>query len=329
MPTHPATITAAAERLRQGGLVAFPTETVYGLGADALNPLAIEGVFRIKGRPANNPLIVHVSDESMARGLASTWPDAAAALAERFWPGPLSIVLPRLALVPSNVTAGGPNVALRCPDHPTAIALIETLGRPIVGPSANPSGGVSPTTAQHVRESFSPDDVLVLDGGPCRAGIESTVLSLAGPTPRLLRQGVITPDMIRSVIGQDVGTSAGTTESGGAASPMASPGMLRSHYAPHAPAVLFAAAEWPVILQRSDAVVVITHVQSRDARPPNRVIRMPNEATAYAASLYAAMRDADAVRPGLIAIERPDAKGGVWDAIRDRLARATAIDTEE
>ncbi len=332
MPEHLSTIHAAAQRLREGGVVAFPTETVYGLGADALNAAAVERVFALKGRPAFNPLIVHVSDEAMARRVASKWPKEAEALARAFWPGPLTVVVPKGGAVPSVVTGGAHTVAVRCPDHPLAIALIEAFGGPLVGPSANLSGRVSPTTAEHVRESFRETDVMVLDGGACRAGIESTVLSLADPRgePTVLRRGVVTPEMIARVLGRPPrvadgdGDAGGTPAVGGAA--LASPGMMRSHYAPRAPAVLFGTGEWPGVRERAKggAVVVLTSVRGREAAPPSRVMVMPSEPTAYAARLYAALREADALRPDLIAIEEPTGDGGVWDAVRDRLRRATA-----
>jgi L-threonylcarbamoyladenylate synthase len=326
LPLTLATIHAAAQRLREGGVVAFPTETVYGLGADAMSHRAVDRVFTLKGRPSVNPLIVHASDEAMARSVTSSWPERASALARAFWPGPLTIVLPKAAGVPLNVTAGGANVAVRCPDHPIAIALIEALERPIVGPSANMSGRVSPTSAAHVRESFSESDVMVLDGGPCRAGIESTVVSLAnGPgAARVLRQGVVTREMIAGVLGEMPEVALHAADVAGAATPLASPGMLRSHYAPEARAVLFGADEWPAVLSRGGAVVVVTHDGSRRAEPPHRVIVMPSEATGYASRLYAALREADSLRPDLIAVERPTGVGGVWDAVRDRLGRATA-----
>lgn len=327
MPLSLAAIHAAADRLRKGGVVAFPTETVYGLGADALNPRAVEKVFELKGRPSNNPLIVHAADEAMAQSVVTEWPGEAAALAAAFWPGPLTLVLPRSSAVPSNVTAGGPNVAVRCPQHPVAIALIEALGRPIVGPSANLSGRVSPTTAEHVLASFEPRDVMVLDGGPCRAGIESTVLSLAGAEPRILRQGTVTGEQIEAVIGVKpvLATKLGAPE--GATAPLAGPGMLRSHYAPASAARMFGAGEWPAVLEGAGVgAVVISHSPGRVVRPPARVISMPADATAYAARLYAALREADSVRPDVILIEKPEGEGGVWDAIRDRLERATARD---
>ncbi len=233
-------ISRAAARLRAGGVVAFPTETVYGLGADALREEAVARVFALKGRPPTNPLIVHVLDEAMARSVCSRWPAGAARLARAHWPGPLTIVVPRAEHVPRVVTSGGETVAVRCPDHPVALALLEAFGGALVGPSANRSGMVSPTTADHVRESFGEDDALTLDGGACRVGIESTVVSLAGARPVVLRPGAISPEMLALALGEDV--VAGALREPGAradpGAPLASPGMLPSHYAPRAPALL-------------------------------------------------------------------------------------------
>lgn len=325
MPLHLSTILEAADRLRAGGVVAFPTETVYGLGADALNEDGVRRVFALKGRPSNNPLIVHVSDESMAKRVVGAWPDIASRLASAFWPGPLTLVLPRAACVPEVVTAGGPGVAVRCPDHPVAIALIEALGSPIVGPSANPSGRVSPTTAEHVRAAFNSIEVMVLDGGACRAGIESTVLSLLDPEPIVLRRGVVTPEQVSRVLGTAPRIAGGiNSDSPPPGAPMPSPGMLRSHYAPEAPLELFEPSEWSRVSRGTGVVVALCMDPATSLEPPSRVIPMPADATLYAAALYAALRDADALRPDLIAVERPRGVGGVWDAVRDRLERAAA-----
>jgi len=323
-------IAAAADTLRAGGLVAFPTETVYGLGADAFNERAVQEVYRLKGRPSNNPLIVHVSDVEMAKRVVREWPREADELVRRFWPGPLTLVLPKAASVPESVTGGGPNVAVRCPDHPLALELIRAFGGPIVGPSANPSGKVSPTTAAHVRESFPDAELLVLDGGACRAGIESTVLSLAEDEPTVLRLGAIPVEELHL---EDATEGVGATflppealEGEGGIAPMASPGRMVSHYAPNTKAVLFDAGEWPDVLHSAGGkkVVVLTHVATRGVIDPHEVIRMPTTSEAYAARLYAAVRQADTKNPALIAIERTVGTGGLWEAIGDRLGRLTA-----
>ena len=217
MTPGPEAIAEAVARLREGRLVAFPTETVYGLGADATNAGAVRAVFRVKGRPADNPLIVHVSEAAMARDATAAWPKSAGALASAFWPGPLTLVLPKADAIPPEVTAGGPAVAVRMPDHALTLALIDAFGGPLVGPSANPSGYVSPTRPEHVREHFDEKLVLVLDGGPCRAGIESTVVDLTGASPRVLRPGVIGAAQIEAVLEETVEAAAGANEEPGPA----------------------------------------------------------------------------------------------------------------
>lgn len=315
----PEEIAAAVDRLRRGGLVAFPTETVYGLGADALNPAAVARVFAAKGRPGTNPLIVHVTGEAMARGLASPWPPGASLLARRFWPGPLTIVVPGAAGIPDAVTAGGPTVALRSPAHHITLALLEAFGGPLVGPSANPSGRTSPTTADHVREAFTQEQVLVLDGGPCRGGIESTVVTLAETPARVLRPGLVSAEEIAAVLGAPVrGFTPGDHDEG--AIP-ASPGRLAAHYAPRAPAVLVDTAELGRALSGPGDKVLLTHTGA--AGPGVRTIAMPADAAGYASRLYAALREADLGDPTLIVIERPPATGPVWEAVADRLSRAT------
>lgn len=327
-------IRRAAERLRAGGVVAFPTETVYGLGADALNPRAVAEVFRLKGRPANNPLIVHVAGPAAARGVAGRWTAEADALAAAFWPGPLSIVVPRGENLPAAVTAGGPGVAVRCPNHPMALALLFEAGCPLVGPSANRSGRVSPTMAQHVEDGFAGEGVTVLDGGPCGTGIESTVVSLMEATPRVLRPGVIGAEAIARVLGRAVadagrGTRIVAGDDGGRV--LASPGLLASHYAPEARAVLYASPEELEELREDhDGRIVVL---ARGVILPEgdfEIIEMPPAAAEYAAVLYRALREADALEPSLIAIERPPLDDGdpestpIWRAIADRLGRATA-----
>jgi len=320
-------IAEAVRRLRAGRLVAFPTETVYGLGADALNPEAIARVFALKGRPAHNPLIVHVADIDSARPLAARWTPQAQRLADTFWPGPLTIVVPRSARVPDIVTGGGPTVALRCPDHPLALALLRVFGGPLVGPSANRSGSVSPTTAAHVRAAFDGDDVIVIDGGPCRVGIESTVVSLAGESPLVLRRGAVAPEQLAAALDVDVACAPAVAPEGSVA--RSSPGMLPSHYAPDAAVMLFAAAAPPHEWEHSPRPIVAlalsdTLQRPRECRGPRTLVRMPTDAHAYGAKLYAALREADDARAEIILVEEPRDTGALWDAIRDRLARAAA-----
>lgn len=322
----PEEIAIAIRRLREGGLVAFPTETVYGLGAIAFDERAVARVFELKGRPAANPLIVHVSGVGMARACVTDWPERAEKLAREFWPGPLSIVLPRSARIPANVTGGGPNVAVRCPDHPLTLALLEALGAPLVGPSANTSGAVSPTCAEHVRESFTEEEVYVLDGGPCIGGIESTVLSLAGPVPVELRPGLITPEQIEAVIGvrpaKLVRGPAAPAEG-----PLPSPGLLERHYAPRTPTVMVDGPGLAVAIARAAGPAVILTHEPVAVGGPHRVELLPADARAYASALYAALRRADRAGAGLIIIRRPPEGGpdaAIWSAILDRLSRAAA-----
>lgn len=320
----PESIRTAADLLRAGGVVAFPTETVYGLGADALDAEAVGRVFGLKGRPPNNPLIVHVADETMARRLARVWPDRAGRLARAFWPGPVTIVVQKSDEVPALVTGGGSTVALRCPDHPAALALLKEFGRPIVGPSANRSGGVSPTTAAHVRTEFDEREVFVVDGGACRVGIESAVVSVAGARPRLLRPGSVGTAEIERALGErvDRGDASVGVALAEAGAPLPGPGMMERHYAPRARARLVEAGE--IEAAAAGDVVVIGFERSRpSARGAGAFLEMPASAETYAARLYAALREADARSPALIAIERPTGEGATWDAIRDRLARAT------
>ncbi len=298
--------------------MAFPTETVYGLGADAFNPEAVKKVFDLKGRPSTNPLIVHVAGASMARRVAAEWSSEADRLARTFWPGPLSIVVPRADALPPIVTGGLPAVAIRSPRHALTLALIDAADIPIVGPSANRSGHVSPTTAEHVRGEFPESEVMVLDGGPCRGGIESTVVSLLDNEPRVLRLGLVTPDQIAHCLGRSVHIGPAPSE------PTPSPGQLPVHYAPRTPARLVRREGLLNLLARHgpDSVVVL------DTRPHSgvRTLVLGSSAREYAAGLYAALRRADEMGAGLIAIvepERDNRDGALWEAIADRLRRAT------
>jgi L-threonylcarbamoyladenylate synthase len=336
MAHGPSMLQEAVLRLREGRLVAFPTETVYGLGADALSEPAIARVFAIKGRPSTNPLIVHVADTAMARVVVSEWPRSAQALADAFWPGPLTLVLPRAPRVPSIVAGGGPNVAVRCPDHPLTIELLRAFGNPLVGPSANPSGGVSPTRAAHVRAAFSSDDVLVLDGGACTGGIESTVLLLTEHPVRILRPGLISAEAISQVLQMPVVDFVPGATKSAAGIALPSPGMLERHYAPRTPARLVArdaigaalleVVEGPRAAGTPPFAVVISHV-GMPVPAPHQLELLPADARGYAAGLYAALRSADDRGAAKILIIRPDAQGqdkALWEAVLDRLTRATA-----
>jgi L-threonylcarbamoyladenylate synthase len=327
--THEQAIAHAVKRLRAGLLVAFPTETVYGLGADALNADAVARVFATKGRPAHNPLIVHVEGESaMARvpGLVAAWPASARSLAAAFWPGPLTIVVPKGGAVPDVVTAGGGTVALRSPDHPVARALLKAFGGPLVGPSANKSGRVSPTTADHVRAEFDGADVFVLDGGPCRVGIESTVVSVVD-VPRVLRPGSISRETIEMALGVRVEGPASGAHAASNVAPLASPGLLASHYAPRTRVELIAHGEVTrrarAIMDAGQRVVALASSDAGDSRWSVRV--MPSDPVAYAAEMYAALREADAMACDVILVELPaHANAPEWAAVMDRLTRASA-----
>lgn len=321
MNCGPEEIAEAVRRLRGGGLVAFPTETVYGLGALALDPNAVSRVFEAKGRPNTNPLIVHVSSIAMAKRLTTNWTTHANSLAEKFWPGPLSLVLAKTANIPDIVTAGGPTVAIRIPAHPVTLALIEALDEPLVGPSANISGSISPTLAEHVRSTFDESTVYVLDGGPCQRGIESTVVDVSGVQPRVLRPGLITEIDIASILSTPVSTGS---ESDSIAR---SPGLSQVHYAPQARTILVDTADLNASIAEGGAkVVAITH---SGITPPFQAFRLGQDPEKYAAQLYATLRDADALKPDLIAIERLPAgntprEQALWRAISDRVSRASA-----
>jgi L-threonylcarbamoyladenylate synthase len=306
----PEQIQAAADLIRGGRLVAFPTETVYGLGANALDPAAVARIYEAKGRPAVSPLIVHVDSIEMARELVAEWPAAAETLARRYWPGPLTLVLAKQPCVPDIVTAGLGTVGIRVPAHPVALALIRAAGVPIAAPSANRFSGLSPTTAGHVRDSLGGAVDLILDGGPTDVGIESTVLSLAGRRPVLLRPGMVSQAEIEDLVGP-VEVAAG-----GGPGPHASPGMHRKHYSPATRLHLVEGGAVP-----GQGRGAYLGVCSEPAGPVARLVRMPPDATAYAAALYETLHRLD--REGLdwIAVERPP-EGPEWAAILDRLERA-------
>lgn len=324
-PRHPdpRDLQAAARTLRSGGLVAFPTETVYGLGAHALDPAAVQRIYQAKGRPGYNPLIVHVADADAARALAASWPQEAERLAAAFWPGPLTLVLPKHDSIPDSVTAGLSSVALRVPAHPVAHALLREAGIPVAAPSANRSTEVSPTTARHVARSLGERVDVIVDGGPCPVGIESTVLSLVGPVPTLLRPGTISVDDLRPVIGQ-VALPA-TAPEATAARP--SPGMMDRHYAPRATVRIVPAAERARLLaaaaDEADAGRRTGGLLMADAADPRiaPVIRMPDDPAGYASRLYAALHELDDAGCDLILIDQPP-DTPAWAGIRDRLRRA-------
>lgn len=308
-----AAIARGAELLRAGRLVAFPTETVYGLGANALDAAAVQRIYDAKGRPAVNPIIVHVASAEAARALAREWPPAADAIARAFWPGPVTLVVRRRDVVPDIVTAGGDTVGLRVPGHPLARALIDRAGIPVAAPSANLSTQVSPTSARHVRAGLGDRVDLIIDGGETDVGIESTVVDVTEGTPRILRPGMIGADAIARV--------AGAAES--AARPVdeiapRSPGLMSRHYSPRAPLALVDRA---TLAERLSAATGRVGVLAFDAVGAHAVEIMPREAAAYARRLYAALHALEEARCDLILVERPPATRD-WAAILDRLARA-------
>ena len=284
-------IARAAQLLRAGKLVVIPTETVYGLAANALDETAVRRIFEVKGRPLGNPLIVHVANPAMAQELVLQWPPEAEKLAATFWPGPLTIVLPKQDTVPDLVTAGLPAVALRMPAHPIALAVIAAANIPVAAPSANRFTALSPTTAQHVRESLKDAVDFILDGGPCDVGIESTVISLTGRKPRILRPGMISQTAIEEAIGP-VETGAGAE----------SPGQHPKHYSP-----------------RTRVVIGDSPAQGRGIRLD--FSNMPRNAAAYAAVLYQRLHELDHEGYDWIAIELPP-DGPEWAGVRDRIIRA-------
>jgi L-threonylcarbamoyladenylate synthase len=319
-PEHPdpAVIARAAAILRDGGLVAFPTETVYGLGANALDAAAVQRIYDAKGRPAYNPLIVHIANASDAKRVCSEWNERADKLARAFWPGPITLVLPRRADVPDAVSAGLPTVAVRVPSHPVARALLAAAGLPIAAPSANKSTQVSPTSGSHVERSLGDAVKLILDAGPTSVGIESTVLDVCGDATTLLRPGTITLSEIEAIVGP-VTIAHGAHE--GEARP--SPGMMDKHYSPRATLVLVEESAVGVRAEHERASMrrVGALVVHSDIEPAATVIRMPSDARAYAARLYDALHRLDEMSCDIIIAERvPDAPE--WLGVRDRLTRA-------
>jgi len=314
-------IEVAADWLRSGRVVAFPTETVYGLGASTFDERAIREVYRLKGRPSDNPLIAHVARIEQVDRLASL--DEATrprleALAARFWPGPLTVVLPRRAEVPAAAAGGRGSIAVRVPAHPIARSLLEAFGSPISAPSANRSGHVSATSAAHVLADFPREPgLLVLDGGSCPVGVESTVLDLTSTPPRILRPGTVDAAALGAVLGRvDAPTVRGQA---------ASPGTAERHYSPRTASSLLSTSDLRAAVRQAVDRCAVLAISLLEVPPPHVMIRMPSEATPYAARLYAALREADQTGSARILIERPTETTGSWPAILDRLARATSL----
>jgi L-threonylcarbamoyladenylate synthase len=317
LPTS-ASIANAAERLRAGELVAFPTETVYGVGADAGQAAAVRRIFAAKGRPADHPVIVHLYDTAQVGEWASAMPTGARRLAAAFWPGPLTLILPRAAHVDDTVTGGQDSVGLRVPSHPVARALLSAFGRGIAAPSANRFGRISPTTAQHVADDLGDAVSLILDGGACDVGIESTIVAFDVEEPVLLRPGAISPSELCDVLGR-------MPRAPTAAAPRAS-GALAAHYAPRTPATLVAAealrAEIAQLAGHDEVLAVLARTVARPDDYTDKWIDAPENPAAYAHDLYANLRALDAANADAILIEAVPA-GDAWLAVRDRLTRAT------
>jgi L-threonylcarbamoyladenylate synthase len=308
----------AAEIIKKGGLVAFPTETVYGLGADAFNPLAVARIFEVKKRPYFDPLIVHVASQGDLDKLVNEIPSHAKKVIEQFWPGPLTIVLLKKEEVPEIATSGLPTVAVRMPRHPMTLSLIELAGSPIVGPSANPFGYLSPTTAEHVREQLGDQIDFILDGGPCEVGVESTIISFSERKPRLLRPGGVPLEEIESIIGQvEIHPRVGDK-------PLA-PGMLPRHYAPRTPILL----DWEdknLDFNRDKKIGLLVFQEPRWSFKFHHieVLSKKGDSREAAANLFAAIRRLDALNLDVILAETiPEV--GLGRAIMDRLRRASGI----
>jgi L-threonylcarbamoyladenylate synthase len=329
---EPERIARAAAVLRGGGLVAFPTETVYGLGANALDEAAVWRIFAAKGRPANNPVIVHIACREQVEDVTAAWPTAAERLTDRFWPGPLTLVLPRHPAVPDAVTAAGPTVALRMPVHPVALALLRAAALPVAAPSANRSTQLSPTRAEHVLGGLAGRIELVLDGGPAAGGLESTVLDLTTTPPRLLRPGLVTPAEIEGVIGpiERLAEVAGRTDE---TAPLPAPGMLPRHYAPRTPLTCVRGLQLgrALVEKLLGAGLKVGWLAFTEGGPGEEPlcaagltrVDMPPTPAAYAASLYATLHALDVLGLDRIVVALPPDQEE-WLAIRDRLRRASA-----
>jgi L-threonylcarbamoyladenylate synthase len=296
-------IQKAAEIIRAGGLVVFPTETVYGVGANALDAAAVHKIYALKGRPATSPLIVHIGSIEQAREFAAEWPEDAERLAREYWPGPLTLVVPKKPVIPDEVTAGLDTVGLRVPRHPVALELLSTAGVPIAAPSANRFTQLSPTTAQHVREAFGDETPFLLDGGPCEVGLESTVIAVTGDGLEVLRPGM-------ALVDEAVAGTANAADS----EAHRAPGQHRKHYSPRTRVLLVSHGHLPQ--HGRGAYLWITQEV-----PCARTIQMASEPESYAAQLYSRLHELDRDGMDWIAVEFPP-DTPEWAAIRDRLTRA-------
>lgn len=330
-PQGEAALTRAADLLRAGKLVAFPTETVYGLGALALDPHAVRGIFEAKGRPATNPLIVHVGSVRQAQQVVARWPRVADSLAEAFWPGPLTLVLPKADAVPAEVSAGLGSVGVRLPAHPLAQELILRVGAPLAAPSANRYTAVSPTTAAHVAKTLDGRIDAILDGGPTGVGIESTVVQILDGRVRILRPGAVSRAALEEVVGEEgqvlqgeVGKTGRVEKAGRAGEAMEalpSPGLAARHYAPDVEVRLVYPLEVrEATLDATEKVGVIA-LQPRPFLSGALWIELPADPGRYASQLYAALHAMEDAGVEILLIEVPP-PGEAWEGVRDRLRRA-------
>jgi L-threonylcarbamoyladenylate synthase len=320
-----AVVKHAAELLRAGGVVALPTETVYGLAANALDEKAVAKIFQIKGRPANNPIIVHVVGNEMAKRCVANWPELADKFSRAFWPGPLTLILSRAEIVPAIVTAGGTTVGIRWPSHPFIQAVIRECGFPLAAPSANLSSQVSPTNPEHVRAQLGGRISLIVDGGQSQVGIESTVLDLTVSPPRILRPGMIHAESLAAVAGNIQHSTLNTQHS-----TLRSPGLLAKHYSPKAKLVVLSwHDEADLKFQISNfkfqisACHVIAHTKIPSGGNFARVSVIPHDAEAFARAIYAELHRCDEACAGGIVVEAPPDLPE-WAGIADRLRRAAA-----
>ena len=332
LPTHTpalfaAAVKRAAEKLRAGEVVALPTETVYGLAANALDEKAVAKIFQIKGRPAHNPIIVHVSSNKMAADCVVHWPEVALKFSHAFWPGPLTLVLPRAKKIPETVTAGGETVGVRWPSHPFMQAVIRECGFPLAAPSANLSNQISPTNAMHVHTQLAGKISLIVDGGQSQVGIESTVLDLTASPPRVLRPGMIHAESLAAVSGQIQTPDTGDRKPETA---LRSPGLLVKHYSPQAKLVVL---NWNDDVELKSQVsgfrfpvsncFIIAHTKIPAGFAPENVSVIPHDAEAFARALYGELHRCDAAGAKLIVVEAPP-ETAAWSGIADRLRRAAA-----
>ncbi|EEF59895.1 L-threonylcarbamoyladenylate synthase [Pedosphaera parvula] len=332
LPTHTAAlfqkaVKRAAELLRAGELVALPTETVYGLAANALDAAAVGRIFEAKGRPAHNPIIVHVADIEMARACVSEWPVQAEKLARAFWPGPLTLVLPRAESIPDIVTAGGSTVGLRWPSHPFIQAVIRECGFPLAAPSANPSNQISPTNAEHVSKGLGTRIKLIVDGGQSQVGIESTVLDISVSPARVLRPGMIREEALQAALPAETVLSQ-TSKKGTKAEIIKSPGQLKKHYSPKARLEILSWENEPDFLSQiarrkiaAEKIQVIAHTVIPSAGRFGGVSVIPHDAEAFARAIYAELHRCDEAGAELIIVEALP-ESSEWQAIADRLKRA-------